>query len=158
MKIADNCVVSMHYVLTNGGGEQVDASDKGPLMYLHGHGNIVPGLEKELTGKTAGDSFEVVIPPDQAYGPRSDALVQKVPRSAFQIETLEPGMQFQAQTPEGSQLITVTAVVGEMVTIDGNHPMAGETLHFQVQVVEVREATAEEVQHGHVHGPGGHQH
>lgn len=159
MKIADHCVVSIHYVLTNADGEQLDASDGGPLTYLHGHKNIVPGLEEALTDRSPGDEFDVQIPPEQAYGVRSEELVQDVPRAAFEgIDKIEPGMQFQAQTPQGAQLITVQSVDGDQVRIDGNHPLAGVALHFKVQVVEVREATAEEKQHGHVHGPGGHQH
>lgn len=159
MKIADHSVVSIHYVLTNADGEQLDASDGGPLQYLHGHKNIVPGLEEALTNRSAGDELDVAIPPEQAYGVRSEELVQEVPRSAFQgIDKIEPGMQFQAQTPQGAQLITVQSVDGDTIKIDGNHPLAGVALHFKVQVVEVREATEEEKAHGHVHGPGGHDH
>ncbi|MEM1246443.1 MAG: peptidylprolyl isomerase [Acidobacteriota bacterium] len=150
MKIADHCVVSILYVLTNAEGEQLDASSGEPLHYLHGHKNIVPGLEEALTGRDVGDEFEVAIPPEQAYGLRSEELVQDVPRAAFQgVETIEPGMQFQAQTPQGAQLITVQSVDGDTIKIDGNHPLAGVALHFKVQVVDVREATAEEKAQGH---------
>ena len=159
MAIENNSVVSMHYVLTNDAGEQLDSSENGPLTYLHGHSNIIPGLESALTGKAVGDKLNVDVEPAEAYGVRSEELVQEVPRSAFEgIDQVEPGMQFQAQTPEGAQMITVTKVEGDQVTIDGNHPLAGVTLHFEVEVAEVRDATEEEIAHGHVHGPGDHDH
>lgn len=159
MAIADDVVVSMHYVLTSSTGEVLDSSDSGPLSYLHGHSNIIPGLERELAGKTVGEKLEVVIQPDEAYGARHEELVQTIPREAFEgVDRIEAGMQFHAQTPEGGQLVTITKVEGDQITIDGNHPLAGEVLHFQVEITDVREATEEEKAHGHVHGPGGHAH
>lgn len=160
MQIADRCVVSIHYTLKNDGGEVIDSSAGGaPLSYLHGAGNIVPGLEDALTGRESGASFEVDVPPEKGYGPRHDGLVQTVPKAAFQgVDQVEPGMSFNAQTPQGPLTVQVTAVEGDQVTIDGNHPLAGQTLHFAIEVAEVREASAEEVEHGHVHGAGGHEH
>ena len=159
MTIADNSVVSMHYVLTNAAGEQLDSSEGGPLTYLHGHQNIIPGLEQALTGKASGDKLQVEIRPADAYGTHSPELVEVVPRSAFDgVDQIESGMQFQAQTPDGAQMITVTKVDGDQVSIDGNHPRAGEVLNFQVEVTKVRAASEEEIAHGHVHGPGGHDH
>lgn len=154
MKIDENCVVSFHYTLTNEAGEKLDSSEgQEPLAYLHGAGGIIPGLEKELAGKAAGDSLQVTVQPEEGYGVRMDELVQDVPRTAFQgVEAIEPGMQFQAQGSQGQvQLVTVAAVKEETVTVDANHPLAGEVLSFDVSIEDVREATAEEVEHGHVH-------
>lgn len=160
MQIADRCVAMFHYTLTNTGGEVLDSSDgREPLAYLHGAGNIVAGLEKALEGRQAGDRFKVEVAAGDGYGDRHQELVQEVPRDAFRgVDTVEPGMQFQAQTPQGALSVTVTHVTDDTVTVDGNHPLAGETLRFDIEVTGVREATAEELQHGHVHGPGGHQH
>jgi FKBP-type peptidyl-prolyl cis-trans isomerase SlyD len=160
MQIAERRVAMFHYTLTNSGGEVLDSSDgREPLAYLHGAGNIVAGLEKALEGRQAGDRFEVEVAADEGYGERHQELVQEVPRDAFRgVDTVEPGMQFQAQTPQGALSVTVTHVTDDTVTVDGNHPLAGETLHFAIEVTAVREPTAEELQHGHVHGPGGHQH
>lgn len=160
MQAGENTVVLIHYTLTSDSGETLDSSEgREPLGYLHGFGNIIPGLENALVGKKAGDALKVSIPPAEAYGLREDALVQVVPRSAFgDAPDLEVGMQFQAQTPEGVRVVTVVNVSGDDITLDGNHPLAGETLHFAVEVTEVRAATAEELQHGHVHGAGGHHH
>ena len=160
MQIADRCVAYIHYTLTNDAGEVLDSSEgREPLAYLHGAGNIVPGLEKALEGRKSGDSFTVDVEADQGYGPRHDGLVQEVPRDAFRgVDSVEPGMQFQAQTPQGALSVTVTGVTDDTVTVDGNHPLAGETLHFAIEVTDVREATAEELEHGHVHGAGGHEH
>jgi len=160
MKIGHEKVVSIHYTLTNTEGTVLDSSSGGdPLAYLHGFGNIIPGLENALVGKAAGDKLSVTVDPDQAYGTRDERLVQEVPRAAFKgVDQLAPGMQFQAQGPEGTRLVIVTQVAEDLVTVDANHPLAGQTLHFEVEVSEVREATAEELEHGHVHGPGGHHH
>lgn len=160
MEIADRCVAYFHYTLTNTVGEVLDSSNgREPLPYLHGKGNIVSGLEKALAGKQAGDKLEVVVAPEDAYGPRVDSLVQVVPKSAFQgVPNLEPGMQFKAESNMGPVSVVVTEIDGENVTVDGNHPLAGETLHFKVEITDVRDATVEEVMHGHVHGAGGHQH
>jgi len=160
MKIGHEKVVSIHYTLTNTEGTVLDSSSgSDPLAYLHGFGNIIPGLENALTGKAAGDKLSVTVDPEQAYGTRDERLVQDVPRGAFKgVDQLAPGMQFQAQGPEGTRLVIVTKVAEDLVTVDANHPLAGQTLHFEVEVSEVRDATAEELEHGHVHGAGGHHH
>jgi FKBP-type peptidyl-prolyl cis-trans isomerase SlyD len=160
MKIAHEKVVSIHYTLTNKEGTVLDSSSgSDPLAYLHGFGNIIPGLENALEGKQKGEKLAVTVEPEQGYGARDEQLVQAVPRSAFKgVEELAPGMQFQAQGPQGARLVVVTQVAQDVVTVDANHPLAGQTLHFDVEVSEVRDATAEELEHGHVHGPHGHQH
>lgn len=162
MQIADNKVVAFHYTLTNQAGDTLDSSlqREEPLTYLHGHGNIIPGLEKALVGKQAGDQLDVTVAPEEGYGERNDGLIQQVPISAFEgaDDNLQPGMQFQAQTEAGARIFTITAVEGEEVTVDGNHPLAGETLNFSVEITEVRDSTDEEQEHGHVHGPNGHEH
>jgi len=160
MKIAHEKVVSIHYTLTNKEGTVLDSSSgSDPLAYLHGFGNIIPGLENALEGKEKGEKLAVTVEPEQGYGARDEQLVQAVPRSAFKgVEELAPGMQFQAQGPQGARLVVVTQVAQDVVTVDANHPLAGQTLHFDVEVSEVRDATAEELEHGHVHGPHGHQH
>nr|WP_298250202.1 peptidylprolyl isomerase [uncultured Halomonas sp.] len=160
MQIAQNSVVAFHYTLTNDAGEVLDSSEgREPLTYLHGAGNIIPGLEKELEGRVAGDKLNATIAPAEGYGEKQDQLVQEVPRDAFQgVESIEPGMQFQAQTEGGPLMVTVTQVGGDTVTVDGNHPLAGQTLNFDVEVASVREASDEEAEHGHVHGEGGQEH
>lgn len=160
MQIAADKVVQIHYTLTNDEGEVLDSSEgQEPLAYLHGFGNIIPGLENALAGRVVGDKFQVTIPPEEAYGLRDDDLVQAAPRSAFQgVPEVLPGMQFHAESPEGIQLVTVIDVDGDNVILDGNHPMAGITLNFDVEVTDIREATAEELDHGHVHGPHDHHH
>lgn len=160
MKIVEDKVVSIHYTLTDSGGTVLDSSSGSePLLYLHGAGNIIPGLESALEGKVAGEKLSVTVEPAQGYGERDERLVQAVPRSAFKgIEQLAPGMQFQAQGPQGTRLVVVTQVAKDVVTVDANHPLAGQTLHFEVEIAEVRDATREELEHGHVHGPGGHHH
>lgn len=160
MQVAESRVVTIHYTLTNGSGEVLDSSrDAEPLAYLHGSGNIIKGLEKALEGKQAGDKLQVTVAPEDGYGVRDERLVQQVPKRAFQgVRDLKPGMQFQAQGSHGPVQVTVTGVAGDMVTVDGNHALAGETLTFDVEVVEVRAATGEEMSHGHVHGAGGHHH
>lgn len=160
MQIAQNSVVAMHYKLTDDAGETIDSSEgRDPLHYLHGAGNIVPGLEKEMSGKKVGDKFEVKVSPEEGYGVRRDEMIQKIPKTAFKADgELEIGMRFQAQTPNGAQIFEITKVEGEEVTVDGNHPLAGQNLNFAIEVAEVREATKEEIEHGHVHGPGGHHH
>jgi FKBP-type peptidyl-prolyl cis-trans isomerase SlyD len=153
-------VVLIHYTLKDDDGKVIDSSDGGePLAYIQGHGNLVPGLEKALEGKKDGDTAAVTLPPGDGYGTRNEALVQRVPKRSLQGSgEIRKGMQFQAQTDEGLRVFTVTAVVGDMVSLDGNHPLADQTLHFDVEIVSVREATAEELEHGHVHGAGGHHH
>jgi FKBP-type peptidyl-prolyl cis-trans isomerase SlyD len=160
MEIAADRVVLIHYTLKDDHGKVLDSSAGGdPLAYIQGHGNLVPGLEKALEGKTDGNRVSVVLAPAEGYGARSESLVRRVPKRSLQGSgELRRGMQFRAQTDEGLRLFTVTAIVGDMVTLDGNHPLADQTLHFEVEVLEVRSATAEELEHGHVHGPGGHHH
>ncbi|AYO55058.1 MULTISPECIES: FKBP-type peptidyl-prolyl cis-trans isomerase [Acinetobacter] len=157
--IANNNVVSFHYTLTNAEGETLDKSQGEPLAYLHGAGNIIPGLEKALEGKTVGDKFTVTIPAAEGYGEYNPDLVQEVPAQMFQgVENIEAGMQFQAQTDDGVQIVTVKAIEGENVIVDANFPLAGQDLTFEVEIVEVRDASPEELEHGHVHGAGGHHH
>jgi FKBP-type peptidyl-prolyl cis-trans isomerase SlyD len=160
MLIGPNSVVSFHYRLTNSKGELLDAStEDSPLTYLHGAGNIIPGLEKELLGKSAGASFEVTVAPEEGYGPRRPELVQEVPREAFpEPDQIEPGMRFSAESEQGQLSVVVTSVTDSAITVDANHPLAGEQLHFSVDVASVRDASPEEVSHGHVHGEGGHHH
>ena len=152
--IGNNVVASIHYTLTNNSGEVLDSSEGAePLAYLHGAGNIIPGLENALVGKTAGSSLQVNIAPADAYGELQPELVQVVPREAFQgVDEIEPGMAFEAQDPQGqARRIIVKSVEGDEVTIDANHPLAGVELNFDVQVVDVRDASEEEIAHGHVH-------
>ncbi|MBD8524491.1 FKBP-type peptidyl-prolyl cis-trans isomerase [Pseudomarimonas arenosa] len=160
MQIASKTVASFHYTLTNDQGDVVDSSSgRDPLVYLHGAGNIVAGLEKAMEGRAAGDKFEVAVPPEQGYGLRDEQLVQQVPREAFQgVDTIEVGMHFQASGPHGVASVEVTEVNEQVVTVDANHPLAGQTLHFAIEVMDVRQAQPEELEHGHVHGAGGHHH
>ena len=146
-------VVTIHYTLTNDQGEVLDSSrDREPLTYLEGSQNIIGGLESALNEKSQGDQAKVSVEPSEGYGEVNEELVQPVPLSAFEgVEKIEPGMQFQAQTPGGPQIVRVVEVQEENVVIDANHPLAGQTLHFDVEVVETREPTEEEVEHGHVH-------
>jgi len=161
MTIKDNSAVSFHYTLTDDDGQQLDSSvGKEPLAYLHGAGNIIPGLENALTGKAVGDAITVAVSAAEGYGEVQKELIQDVPRSSFQgIDEIEIGMQFEAQTGQGGAVpVTVTAVTDEMITVDGNHPLAGKNLNFDVTIEAIRDATEEELEHGHVHGPGGHHH
>ena len=153
MKIADQKVVSIHYTLTDASGEQLDSSvDGDPLRYLHGVGNIVEGLEKALIDKEQGDALQVVVEPAEGYGDYNDGLKQTVPKAAFEgVDNIEVGAQFQAQSDQGAVSVVVTEVSDENVVVDGNHPLAGETLHFDVTVTEVRDASEEEIAHGHEH-------
>jgi FKBP-type peptidyl-prolyl cis-trans isomerase SlyD len=160
VQIAADSVVLIHYTLKDDDGKVLDSSAGGePLAYIQGHGNLVSGLEKALEGKTQGNHIAVTLTPAEGYGTRNEALVQRVPKRSLQgAGEIRKGMQFQSQTDEGMRVFTVTTVVGDMVTLDGNHPLADQTLHFDVEVVDVRSATSEELEHGHVHGPGGHHH
>jgi FKBP-type peptidyl-prolyl cis-trans isomerase SlyD len=160
VEIAADRVVTIHYTLKDDGGAVLDSSAGGePLAYIQGHGNLVAGLEKALEGKADGSTLSVVVSPAEGYGEHDAGLIQRVPKRALQGSgEIKKGMQFQARTDDGMRLFTVTAVVGDMITLDGNHPLADQTLHFDVQVVGVREATTEELEHGHVHGAGGHHH
>jgi FKBP-type peptidyl-prolyl cis-trans isomerase SlyD len=161
MKIANGCVVAMEYTLKTEDGSLIDTSEGDePMWYLHGSGQIVPGLEAALTGRAVGDKVEAVVKPEEGYGPRQDDRVLTVPRNRLP-ESPEPevGMQLEAQGRRGEQVVLwVTEINGEEVTLDGNHPLAGQTLHFEVEVKQVREATADEKRHGHAHGPDGHHH
>ncbi|RMG31373.1 MAG: peptidylprolyl isomerase [Gammaproteobacteria bacterium] len=158
MQVAQNKVVSFHYTLTGPDGTQLDSSAGGaPLTYLHGASNIIPGLEKALEGKRPGDRLNVVVEPEEAYGLADEALIQEVPREAFQgVDHIEPGMRFQADSSHGPMLVVVTKVEGDTVTVDGNHPLAGMRLTFDVEITDVRDATPEEIAHGHAHEPGEH--
>lgn len=161
MQIDHNSVVSIHYTLTNDEGTVIDSSvNIDPLVYLQGSGNIISGLESALVGKSAGDKLNVRVAPADGYGETVLELVQQVPLEMFQgAENIAPGMTFQAQDQSGyMQRVEVTAVNGDMVTIDANHPLAGQHLNFDVTVVDVRAASQEEMDHGHVHGEGGHNH
>jgi len=156
MKNTENPVVSIHYTLTNKAGEQLDSSiGAEPLTYLHGAGNIIPGLENALADKTVGDKLTVTIEPEEAYGERNEEHIQTVPRDMFQgIDNIEVGMQFQADSSNGPAVVTITAVEGDQVSIDGNHPLAGEQLTFDVEIMDIRSATETEMEHGHIHGEG----
>jgi FKBP-type peptidyl-prolyl cis-trans isomerase SlyD len=160
MHVANNRVVSITYTLKDNDDNIIDHSDDGSFCYLHGAINIIPGLEDALAGKNTGDELSVTIPPEQGYGQRDAQRVQTVPRDMFPADQeIQPGMQFHAQGPDGQELVvTIAKVEDEAVTVDGNHPLAGVHLNFDVKVMDVREATEEEVEHGHVHGPQGHQH
>ncbi|MCG8534904.1 MAG: peptidylprolyl isomerase [Pseudomonadales bacterium] len=153
MEIQKGRVVGMHYTLRNDEGEILDTSEgREPLVFLQGYGNIIPGLESELEGKGLGDKMDVTVEPENGYGVRHEQLIQQVPKSAFEgVSALEVGMQFQAQTAQGPVPVRVIAIEGEEVTIDGNHELAGVRLHFAVSIESVREATEEEVAHGHAH-------
>lgn len=160
MQIAKNAVVNIHYTLKNDAGAVLDSSAGGdPLAYLHGNGNLIPGLEKALEGKSAGDKLNVSIAPAEGYGTRDENLVQDVPRSAFNgVDNLAVGMQFQADSNYGPRTVVITNIKADTVTVDGNHPLADQTLNFEVEITGVRAATSEELAHGHVHGAGGHHH
>ena len=159
--IKQNSVVTMHYELKDAQGETLDSSEgQDPLTYLHGAGNIIIGLEEQLAGKATGDNVSAVVSPDKGYGEPVDALIQVVPKEAFgaEVDSIEVGMRFQAETEQGPVPVVVTAVDDANVTVDGNHPLAGKELHFNVTISDVRDASQEEIDHGHVHGPGGHEH
>jgi FKBP-type peptidyl-prolyl cis-trans isomerase SlyD len=158
--IEKNRVVRLDYTLRDEQGTVLDSSGgRASLSYLHGKGNIIPGLEQALAGKSAGDKLDVTVPPEQGYGARDERLVQIVARAKFgEVANLAPGMQVRANGPQGPRIVTVVRVDRDFVTVDANHPLAGRTLHFSLEVAEVRKATHEEITHGHAHGPGGHHH
>lgn len=160
MQIEARKVVTLNYTLTDNDGNVIDQSNDASFAYLHGFNNIIPGLEDALTGKSAGESLKVSVAPEQGYGERDPGKTQAVPRNMFPEDTdIQVGMQFHAQGPTGETLVvTVTQVEDEQITVDGNHPLAGVELNFAVEIMEVREASAEEIDHGHVHGPGAHDH
>jgi FKBP-type peptidyl-prolyl cis-trans isomerase SlyD len=159
MNIAPRTAVTIEYTLKDDAGKVLDTSEgRKPLTYLHGLGNLVPGLEKALEGKEPGTSLEVTLTPEEGYGHRDEALVRKLPLRKLADKNPQPGRRTRATYDDGQRFVLVTAVSGDYATVDGNHPLAGITLHFAVKVVEVREATKDELEHGHVHGEGGHQH
>lgn len=160
MTINNDKVVQMHYELKNDKGEILDSSKgREPLTYLHGKGNIIPGLEKQMVDKKVGDKLDATVGPEEGYGIKDDQRIIKVEKSKFQgDEELAVGMQIQLEANGQPQVGFVANIDGEEVTLDLNHPLAGETLHFAVEVVDIRDASTEELAHGHVHGAGGHQH
>jgi FKBP-type peptidyl-prolyl cis-trans isomerase SlyD len=159
MNITKNMIVSFDYTLTNSGNQILDSSTNDePLVYLHGHGNIIPGLELAMEGKTLGDTFKIRVPAADAYGERDEKLIFTLPLSSFGEEKVKEGMEFQAQTADGCQIVTVASVNGDQVTIDGNHPLAGQELNFDVTVKDIREASEEEIAHSHPHHAHHHGH
>lgn len=159
--IKSGSVVSMTYVLTNDDGEEIDRADKSePFTYLHGHHQIVPGLEKELEGLKAGDKKKVLVNPDDGYGDIDPSLITVAKKTQFpKGAELQVGVQFMAEDPEGNNVVfTIVEIEGEDVTLDGNHPLAGETLNFDVEILSMRDATPQEIEHGHAHGAHGHDH
>ena len=156
MHIAKHTVASIHYTLTDNDGNVIDSSDgRDPLNYIHGIGNLIPGMEEGLEGKSKGDKLNLKIAPEKGYGVIDEKRVQKIPRDAFDDQNVEEGMQFQTNRGE---VVTVTHVGLDQITVDANHPLAGIELNFDVDVIDVRTATEEEIAHGHIHGPGGHHH
>ncbi|WP_119717646.1 FKBP-type peptidyl-prolyl cis-trans isomerase [Cognatilysobacter tabacisoli] len=159
MKIEKDRVVRFHYSVAEVGQEALESSEgRDPLTILVGHGNIIPGLEQAMDGREAGDKFEVDVTAADAYGERRDGLTQRVPKKHFGAQKLAPGMQVVLNTNFGPRAVTIEKVGMSVVDVDLNHPMAGKDLHFAIEIVDVREASPEEVEHGHVHGEGGHQH
>jgi FKBP-type peptidyl-prolyl cis-trans isomerase SlyD len=159
MKIAKDSVVRFHYTVSEVGQESLESSkDREPLAILYGHGNIIPGLETAMLDREAGENFGVDVAAADAYGEKRDGLSQRVPKKHFGAQKLEPGMQVVLQTNFGPRAVTIQKVGMSVVDVDLNHPMAGKDLHFDVEIVDVREASAEELEHGHVHGEGGHHH
>lgn len=159
MKIEKDRVVRFHYTVSEAGEASLETSkEREPMAILIGHGNIIPGLEKALDGREAGDSFAVDVVAVDAYGERRDGLSQRVPKKHFGGQKLAPGLQVVLNTNFGQRAVTIEKVGMSVVDVDLNHPMAGKDLHFDIEVVEVREGRPEEIAHGHVHGEGGHQH
>lgn len=160
MTIAEKCVVSMHYKLTDESGQLLDESQDQPLTYIHGTNSLIRGLEKRLDGKIKGDQVTASVPAEEGYGPVMPQLIQKLPKDTFQgVEEIEVGMEFEASNDNDEKMIVrVDAIEGEEIIINGNHPLAGKTLNFDVNIVDVRVASEEELSHGHVHGEGGHNH
>ena len=159
MKIEKDRVVRFHYSVSEQGAEPVESSRDGePLAILAGHGNIIPGLEKAMEGREAGEKFAVDVAAADAYGEKREGMIQRVPKKHFGNQRLAPGMQVVLNTNFGPRPVTIAKVGMSVVDVDLNHPMAGKDLHFDIEVVDVREATPEEIEHGHVHGEGGHQH
>ncbi|MFN7137443.1 MAG: peptidylprolyl isomerase [Thermomonas sp.] len=160
MKIEKDRVVRFHYAVAEAGQAPMESSkDVGePLAILFGHGQIIPGLEKAMEGREAGDSFKAAVAAAEAYGERREGLTQRIPKKHFGEQRLEPGMQVVLNTNFGPRAVTIEKVGMSVVDVDLNHPMAGKDLEFDIEVVDVREASEEELAHGHVHGEGGHHH
>ncbi|MCK5820830.1 MAG: peptidylprolyl isomerase [Bacteroidales bacterium] len=160
MKIEKNKVVSMHYTLKDDKGEIMDTSEgKSPLSFIQGNGQLIPGLESQLEGKEKEVKMQVTIAPADAYGEFREDMVFKVGKEGFKgEEELQVGMQVEVELEQGKSIAVVSSIEGEKVTLDLNHPLAGQTLHFDVEIMDVRDATEEELSHGHAHGEGGHQH
>mgnify|MGYP002815097802 FL=1 len=161
MKVGKDKVVLMHYTLKNDAGDVIDSSDGAdPLPFLQGHGNIIPGLESALEGSKVGDKLDVSIKPEEGYGERMKDAIQEIPSSALQgVDEVKVGMQLQSQDKDGNAfLVSVTKIEDDKITVDGNHPLAGQTLHFSVSIESIRKAEAEELSHGHVHADGQHNH
>ncbi len=160
MPIEDRKVVSFHYTLKNEAGEDMESSrDRDPMVYLHGYRNIVPGLENAMKGREVGDTFEVTVPPAEAYGEHNPDSVQRISAKHFSnIKRLSPGQMVSLQTRQGPVQAVVLKVGRFNVDVDANHPLAGRTLTFDVEITDIRDATKEEIDHGHVHGPGGVNH
>ncbi len=156
MTIGTNKAVTIHYTVKDESGEVLDTTEgRDPMTYLHGAGNVVPGLEAALEGKGAGDKIETTLSPAEAYGARDEAKVRNVPRRRIQDEKIRVGGRYRVAVETGWIVAYVMEIKGDYVSIDGNHPLAGKTLHFQVAVTDIRDATEQELQHGHAHGPGG---
>ena len=159
MNIEKNRVVRFHYTVREAGGAELESSrDREPMAFLYGHGGIIPGLEPAFEGKAAGDKFEVTVSPEQGYGARREGSTQRIPKKHFGKARLVPGAAVMLQTNQGPRMVVVQKVGMSVVDVDLNHPMAGKTLEFAIEVVDVREATAEEIEHRHAHGAGGHAH
>lgn len=161
MTIANNKVVTLDFTVKNADTNEVIETSEGgePLLYLHGFNNLVPGLEKALAGKNVGEAFDVAVNAEEGYGVRDDSMIQQVPMKAFEgAEKVEVGMAFTADGPEGQVVVEVTNIENDMVTIDANHPLASVNLAFSGAIKDIRDASQEELEHGHVHGEGGHQH
>jgi FKBP-type peptidyl-prolyl cis-trans isomerase SlyD len=160
MKVTKDKVVSIHYTLKDDNGTVIDSSEgRDALTYLHGNGNLVPGLEKDIEGKEVGAKFKSVVSPAEGYGEVDPQMVIELPKENFEgVDDIQPGMQFQAQWEDGVQLFTVVEVKDNTVVVDGNHALAGQTLNFDIEVTDIRDASKEEIEHGHVHDPNHHHH
>jgi FKBP-type peptidyl-prolyl cis-trans isomerase SlyD len=158
MTIQKNSVVTINYTLRDDAGGLIESSEgQEPLTYLHGQGNVIPGLEASLEGKSAGESLKISIPPEDAYGVWEESKILEIPKGQFSgVDDIKAGMEFSVHSNVGEQIVTVTKVEGETVTVDANHPLAGKTLNFDVTVIGIRDATKDELEHGHAHGAGGH--
>lgn len=161
MTIENKKVVTIEFTVKNADTNEMIESSVGaePLLYLHGYNNLVPGLEKALAGKAVGDKYDVVVSPEEGYGVRDESLLEQVPREMFQgVDDISVGMEFSADGPQGPVVVEVTAVDDKTVTVDANHPLASVPLAFSGEIKDIRDASEEEIEHGHVHGAGGHQH